>query len=93
MKAPEFEGIPGFDKKLNNLFEIRTRVTDAGYVFVNFDAGEEAQEFDVEALKVMESCKIGSCNWVNGWTLEGDFNWKISGMNTCCKYDPKQKAT
>lgn len=85
MKAPEFEGLPGFDKKLNSLFEIRTKITSTGCVFVNFDTGEEVQGFDGEGLRVMENWKIGTCSWVSGWALEGNFNWKIAGMNIYCK--------
>jgi len=78
VKAPEFEGIPGFDKKLNGLFEIRTRVTDGGCVFVNFDASEVVPGFDFERLRTLREWNVGSSRWVSGWTLEGDFNWKVA---------------
>lgn len=81
LKAPEFDGLPGFDKKLNGLFEIRTKVMSNGCVFVNFDAGKVVPTFESEKLEEMESWKIGDCRWVSGWSREGDFNWKIAGMD------------
>lgn len=81
LRAPEFDGLPGFDKKLNGLFEIRTKATSEGCVFVNFDAGEVVPAFEKGNLSLMECWGIRNCHWVRGWSLEGSFNWKLAGMS------------
>jgi hypothetical protein len=75
VKAPQFDGVPGFEKEQNGLFEVHTCMTDQGLVFVNLVSGESAA-FDGDMR--VAGMGVGSC-WVTGQTLLGDFNWKAGG--------------
>lgn len=86
VKAPQFEGIPGFDKSENSLFEIHTHTTDHGMVFVNLDAGKPTS-FPPSTSSGLESfagiAGIGSKSiWLAGQTLTGSFNWKLGSKLT-----------
>jgi nitrite reductase/ring-hydroxylating ferredoxin subunit len=83
VKAPQFDGIPGFDKSENSLFEIYTHTTKQGWIFVNIDAGEPtclpgstALDLDRFARKVG---LVSESKWLAGQTLTGTFNWKFGG--------------
>jgi nitrite reductase/ring-hydroxylating ferredoxin subunit len=90
VKAPQFEGIPGFDKSENSLFEIHTHTTDHGWVFVNLDAGNPAPFPDSTALDLdsfASTARLGSkSEWIAGQTLTGSFNWKFG--STFAKSSP-----
>lgn len=70
----------------NGLFEISTGVTEAGLVFVNFDASIEgpavrfqdwynAVKGDVDKLRL---AKKDGYAWTQSWAVEGRFNWKAT---------------
>jgi len=40
IKAPQMDGVEGFNKSEYPLFAIHTYMTDPGHIFVNFDAEE-----------------------------------------------------
>ncbi|KAJ5109916.1 hypothetical protein N7532_002561 [Penicillium argentinense] len=83
VKAPSFDDVPGFNKSENSLFEIHTRTTEQGHVFVNLNAGEPAA-FVNSTRSALDSFSLkaglGSSEWVTGQTLTANFNWKL-GMN------------
>ncbi|KAJ5598547.1 hypothetical protein N7537_008631 [Penicillium hordei] len=83
VKAPQFDDVPGFDKSKNSLFEVHTRTTDQGMVFVNLKSSESTA-FDSEVASSLSGVsRIASLKaksaWVAGQTLSGDFNWKVGG--------------
>lgn len=84
VKAPQFDGIPGFNKSENGLFEIHTHTTDRGMVFVNLDAGEPVPFPGSTASgidKFASTAGLGSkSRWLTGQTLTGTFNWKFGSM-------------
>lgn len=81
IKAPEFEGVKGFDKDMNGLWEVRTSIRDS-MVFVNFDATEDVRNFDLEVPENwIVNSKIAELGWVGGWKLDGNFNWKLAGIH------------
>ncbi|GLI80805.1 hypothetical protein PoHVEF18_009162 [Penicillium ochrochloron] len=91
VKAPQFEGIPGFDKSENSLFEIHTHTTDHGMVFVNLDAAKPTS-FPTSTSSGLKSfggiAGIGSKSiWLAGQTLTGSFNWKLGKSTTQIRYD------
>ncbi|CAI7566472.1 unnamed protein product [Penicillium pancosmium] len=80
VKAPQFEDVPGFEKSENSLFEIHTRTTDSGHVFVNLNAGD-ASAFENSTLSALDAFSdaavLRSSEWVTGQTLTANFNWKL----------------
>ncbi|KAL2007371.1 hypothetical protein VTN00DRAFT_8809 [Thermoascus crustaceus] len=80
VKAPHFENVPSFDKSQNGLFEIHTRTTEHGLIFINLDANPTVPEVDSacsDAFASREGLTLKS-TWVAGWTFEGAFNWKVA---------------
>ncbi|KAL3417216.1 cytochrome P450 oxidoreductase [Phlyctema vagabunda] len=78
VKAPEFDGVEGFDRELNSLWEIRAEVRDS-LVFVNFDASEEIQSLDTDNnSKALEGWKVGELEWTTGWQVNAACNWKLA---------------
>jgi hypothetical protein len=83
VKAPQFDDVPGFDKSKNSLFEVHTRTTGQGMVFVNLKSSEPTA-FDSEVASSLSGfSRIASLKaksaWVAGQTLSGHFNWKVGG--------------
>jgi len=85
VKAPQFDGVPGFEKSDNGLFEIHTHTTEHGYVFVNLNAGEPVAFDSSTHLALEEFGRTAGAGGsrsvlVTGQTLTGEFNWKLGGM-------------
>lgn len=86
VKAPMFDGVPGFRKEENGLFEVPLRVSEgSGMVWINLDAARTSEGVDdgegceVEAVDLFLGLKQRKCRWVDGRTVEGGFNWKSAG--------------
>jgi phenylpropionate dioxygenase-like ring-hydroxylating dioxygenase large terminal subunit len=84
IKAPHFENEPGFDKTQNGLFEIHTVTSTDGLVFINLDAspGVSVDGLDLkeaDAFTARQLLSRGKGRWIEGRTLEGNFNWKAGG--------------
>ncbi|KAJ5139363.1 Aromatic-ring-hydroxylating dioxygenase alpha subunit [Penicillium bovifimosum] len=80
VKAPQFDGVPGFEKERNGLFEVHTQ-TEKGLVFVNLVSGEPA------AFDDMGVTGMGGARWVAGQTLMGVFNWKVGALARAHHFD------
>ncbi|CUS12153.1 unnamed protein product [Tuber aestivum] len=84
IKAPWFEGVEGFDKERNGLFEIHGRTTKEGLVFVNLDVSRSAVAHPEDKLNAAAAAAAAALHggiktrWVDGWAREGRFNWKIT---------------
>ncbi|RPB02256.1 ISP domain-containing protein [Choiromyces venosus 120613-1] len=78
IKAPQFEGVEGFDKDRNSLFKIHTRTTKEGFIFVNLDASEDAAVYPEDQLNTAALHPGSQRKWVDGWATEGSFNWKVA---------------
>ena len=79
VKAPQFDNVVGFNKSENGLYEVNARVSDSGFIFVNFDAGSVVPQVETESLDAFAS-RNGvepTSTWVGGETLEGKFSWKL----------------
>jgi hypothetical protein len=87
VKAPMFDGVPGFKKEDNGLFEIEVTVSDCGAVWVNLDTGVKDQIINEEEKNIggFLGLKKGNARWVDGRTVEGGFNWKKAGQLTSLK--------
>ncbi|PGH00658.1 hypothetical protein GX51_05644 [Blastomyces parvus] len=85
IKAPQFECLEGFDKTQNSLFEIRTTVTKHGLIFVNLDASGDLPELEFDAREIDRFASANRISrrsiWIDGWELEGGFNWKMAVRN------------
>jgi phenylpropionate dioxygenase-like ring-hydroxylating dioxygenase large terminal subunit len=87
-KAPHFDKIQGFDKKLNSLYPIHTHVTDQGLIFVNFDSSENPTPFH-EFYKGLEEefreYDFSDYEYHMSYELDGQFNWKtlMDGYMEC----------
>ncbi|KAL4918100.1 Rieske [2Fe-2S] iron-sulfur domain-containing protein [Aspergillus aurantiobrunneus] len=80
IRAPHFDGVEGFERGENGLFEVGVwveGVDGVGVVWVNLGVGE-VLDLDLGRLRgVGRRNGMGSgCDWVGGGTLEGVFNWK-----------------
>lgn len=97
VKAPQFDGIPGFDKSENGLFEIHTHTTDQGLVFVNLDTGTPAPFSDSIASDLDRFTDavglVSKPKWLAGQTLSGTFNWKFGGTLNGCASSVSQILT
>lgn len=81
-----FDGVPGFRKEDNSLFEIPVRVGEgSGIVFINLDAASMGEsENNVETndeYLVARFLDHGArkTRWLDGNVVEGGFNWKHAG--------------
>ncbi|TQB75898.1 hypothetical protein MPDQ_001499 [Monascus purpureus] len=91
VKAPHFDDVPGFDKSQNGLFEIHTRVSERGFIFVNLEAGKEVPEGDFDGLdefvqnrgrnEFWMGIPHSKFVWAGSQAVEGNFNWKF-GLRT-----------
>lgn len=81
VKAPQFDGIEGFNKSENGLFKIHTCTDRAGFIHINLDAGESLQAPSCEDLvgHAAEHDITAKSRWLTGWELCGAFNWKTIG--------------
>jgi phenylpropionate dioxygenase-like ring-hydroxylating dioxygenase large terminal subunit len=82
LKAPQFEGIDGFDKTQNSLFAIHTCTDKCGFIHVNLDASSTtiAPPSCAPAVSFAAAHGIDACSrWIAGWDVKGDFNWKVAG--------------
>ncbi|KAL4950842.1 Rieske [2Fe-2S] iron-sulfur domain-containing protein [Aspergillus filifer] len=88
IRAPQFEGVAGFEKGGNGLFSVGVRVVD-GIVWGCLAGDEQERRGDDdegvtsnEERKRLEDVGIGKyTTWTGGGTMEGKFNWKIA-----CEY-------
>ncbi|KAF1995060.1 ISP domain-containing protein [Amniculicola lignicola CBS 123094] len=83
VKAPQFDGLDGFDKSENGLFKIRTCTDRGGFVHINLNAGADLELPDCEQIvKFANEYGITSDGkWLAGWESSGGFNWKTSKVS------------
>lgn len=83
IKAPHFDGVPGFDRLQNGLFQINALTSESGFVFVNLEAGPVVGGADVGLLDAFAGrgglAPLPVSPWVAGESVEGAFNWKLGG--------------
>jgi phenylpropionate dioxygenase-like ring-hydroxylating dioxygenase large terminal subunit len=78
VKAPEFDDVPGFDKSMNALWEVKTKVINS-LVFVNFDAGEKVSDVELKkSTKPLEKWNMKDMRCTAEWKIDGRFNWKLA---------------
>lgn len=88
VKAPMFDGVPGFRKEDNGLFEVPLRVSEgSGLVWINLDAarmseGDDGERRERERVDLFLNLGRKKCRWIDGRTVEGGFNWKSAGEYT-----------
>jgi len=73
IKAPKFEGVEGFHKDQNSLFQVSIKIDSDGLVFVDLSK-------PVDLHDAMEAKWFGGGQTVT-WEVEGKFNWKVAGKN------------
>ena len=76
IKAPEFDKVPGFDKTVNGLWELKSTTRDE-MVFVNFDT----REVTASIPSLQRSKSLRKMKFVKEWKVEGAFNWKLIGWS------------
>ena len=80
VKAPEFDKVPGFDKEMNGLWEIKTAVSQS-MVFVNFDAAANVAPLDLGDIETrLRKWSLSQMKSLDDWKVEGAFNWKLLGV-------------
>ncbi|KAH9211545.1 Rieske [2Fe-2S] iron-sulfur domain-containing protein [Leptodontidium sp. 2 PMI_412] len=79
IKAPEFDKVPGFDKNMNGLWEIKTSISQS-MVFVNFDAASEVDSLSLGDVETrLKRWSLPKMECLEDWKVEGAFNWKLLG--------------
>ncbi|KAF2690624.1 ISP domain-containing protein [Lentithecium fluviatile CBS 122367] len=83
VKAPQFDGIDGFDKAQNGLFKIHACTDRNGFIHINLDAGDDIYAPDLEDLMdfSVEHGISSNSKWLTGWEMNGAFNWKTIGAS------------
>ncbi|KAF2709249.1 ISP domain-containing protein [Pleomassaria siparia CBS 279.74] len=84
VKAPQFDGIEGFNKAENSLFQIRACKDRAGFIHINLDAAghlEHAPDCDDTVRFSAEHGISTDSTWLMGWYVDSGFNWKTAGAN------------
>ena len=88
VKAPEFDSVNGFRKEDNGLWEVGVKLGRSGTVWVTLDS-EAGLRNEKEVMsqwdEVVGDWKIGKTQHVAGWTIEGNFNWKLAGLYASCR--------
>ncbi|KAF2183334.1 ISP domain-containing protein [Zopfia rhizophila CBS 207.26] len=82
VKAPQFDGIAGFDKSQNGLFKIRTCTDRGGFIHINLDASCITPAQDSPGCEELvgfaaEHDISAQSTFITGWELNGEFNWKV----------------
>ncbi|KAG4429608.1 hypothetical protein IFR05_014915 [Cadophora sp. M221] len=79
IKAPEFDKVPGFDKDMNGLWEIKTSISQS-MVFVNFDAASHVDSLSLGDVETrLKRWSLAKMECLEDWKVEGAFNWKLLG--------------
>ena len=81
VKAPEFEGVNGFDKDSNGLWEMKLEVRQS-MVFVNFDIGDNSQALRLQREEALRSWRSTDMRCIAEWKVGGAFNWKLGGLSS-----------
>jgi phenylpropionate dioxygenase-like ring-hydroxylating dioxygenase large terminal subunit len=81
IKAPEFEGIEGFEKSENGLWEVRLRL-EKGLVFVNLDSGEiqDCGDSQRETRLGVPGWDLKALECRMEWGIDVQCNWKLLGL-------------
>jgi phenylpropionate dioxygenase-like ring-hydroxylating dioxygenase large terminal subunit len=77
VKAPEFENVPGFDKSMNALWEVKIEVINS-MVFVNFDARKTVPDVELKWTKKFETWNMEDIRCTAEWKVDARFNWKLA---------------
>lgn len=81
VKAPEFDSVPGFDKDMNGLWQVKTEVRES-MVFINLDGGRKTEPLNLRDVEpILKRWKLAHMKSVADWKLEGAFNWKLLGQD------------
>ncbi|KAH7372128.1 Rieske [2Fe-2S] iron-sulfur domain-containing protein [Cadophora sp. MPI-SDFR-AT-0126] len=88
VKAPEFDKVPGFDKEMNSLWEIKTSVFQS-MVFVNFDAATHVDSFNGGTGSRLKRWGLSKMKCLEDWKVEEEFNWKL--LATMAKKEKKKQ--
>ena len=80
IKAPEFENLPEFDKKLNGLWEVHIEIK-SGLVFVNFDTGRKLMPLNLSQRLDSDNKRLTNMRWVADWKAAGAMSWKLAGKS------------
>jgi len=90
-KAPRFESVPDFDKTQHGLLPINVHIDQAGFIWVNLQAGDPEVIWDEEFQKVDQQPRMqdfdfaGDYFYDHSWEMDVDANWKgvIENYNEC----------
>ncbi|EED15604.1 monoxygenase, putative [Talaromyces stipitatus ATCC 10500] len=90
-KAPRFETVPEFDKSQHELLPIHVHIDNAGFIWVNLQAGEPDVKWEDEFQRIDEQPRMqdfdfaGDYTYDHYWDMELEANWKgvIENYNEC----------
>ncbi|KZT54421.1 ISP domain-containing protein [Calocera cornea HHB12733] len=98
IKAPQFDSVPGFDKKEHGLYPVHMHITRGGLIFVNLEASETPSV-------TFEEHFPGMAALLDGFDFQryelrkksvhvGEFNWKtrMDGYQECYHCQVAHKA-
>ncbi|KAF1849712.1 ISP domain-containing protein [Cucurbitaria berberidis CBS 394.84] len=84
VKAPQFDGIEGFDKSENGLFRIHSCNDRSGFIHINLNASriDDAPAYEGTGVFSSQHGIYASNKWLTGWEINGGaFNWKTIGAS------------
>ncbi|OHW98176.1 rieske 2fe-2s family protein [Colletotrichum incanum] len=90
-KAPRFDSVKGFDKNQNGLLPVHVRLDQAGFIWVNLQAGDPEVKWEDEFGGVYQKPRMQNFDFAGGytydhtWDMELEANWKavIENYNEC----------
>ncbi len=92
IKAPEFDKVPGFDKSINGLWQLRVKVKES-LVFISIDNNSLPEKVATTEIQNFKRWRLDDMECVERWIIEpleaddqrNNFNWKLLGVLTSIK--------
>ena len=82
IKAPEFDHVPGFDKRKNGLWEVKTEARE-GMVFINLDARSQIEGLGLGDSEIaMRRWGTATMKCIADWKIEAAVNWASFGSSS-----------
>lgn len=90
-KAPRFDTVQGFDKSQHSLLPIHVHIDKAGFVWVNFQAGDPDVKWEDDFKGVDEQPRMQQFDFAeeftfdHRWEMDVEANWKglVDNYNEC----------
>ena len=79
VKAPQFDGLEGFDKDANGLYEIETKLDEHGFLYINLSGSDEGNAIPSPTKSGRPGRIDQNSQFLHSCEFKGRFNWKLAG--------------